>query len=252
MSSHCLNCHQTLKSNFCPNCGQSTKTHRFSIEHFVLHDLVHGVLHLDKGFFYTIKELFLRPGHSIREYVQGKRVKHFNYFTFIILIITLGHFIGSISDVKLIDTTNYFSDDQQLLTRFEELMSANPKIVTMLRIPFLALFSLLFFRKSEQNYTEHLVLNIYKVSGELLIAIVFTLLAIVFKNVIPLNYFFVGTGSLILVFSIWFYYQYFSVFGYSKIGLFIRSLLISVIIFLAIASITAFMIGVQDGFNDAK
>lgn len=251
MSHHCLNCHQTLESNFCPNCGQNAKTHRFSLEHFVLHDLVHGVFHLDKGFFYTLKELFLRPGHSIRAYVQGKRVKHFNYFTFIILIITIGHLVGTMSKINLIDTTNYFSDDQRLLTKFGELMQAYPKLFTLARIPVLAVFSLLFFRKSQQNFTEHLVLNIYKVSGELCIAIVFTLLAALFKNSIPYAYFFDGVALFTLIYSVWFYYQYFSTFGYSKMGLFLRSLLTAIIITVAISSITAFAIGMNDGFNDA-
>lgn len=35
------------------------------------------VFHLDEGFLFTIKELFIRPRHSIIEYVQGKKSKTF-------------------------------------------------------------------------------------------------------------------------------------------------------------------------------
>ena len=79
----CLNCSEILHSKFCPNCGQSIKTHRFSLKLFFKEVFINGVFQIDKGFFYTFKELFIRPGHSIRAYVDGSRVNHFNYFTFI-------------------------------------------------------------------------------------------------------------------------------------------------------------------------
>ena len=252
MKNHCLNCNQIVESKFCPYCGQDAATHRFSIKHFFMHILIQGVLQLEKGFFYTIKELFTRPGHSIREYVEGKRVKHFNYFTFIVLIITIGHAVGQISDIELINTTHYFSSDQQLVSKFSKATQANPKLFTLIRIPFLALFSLMLFRKSQQNYTEHLILNMYKVCGELLIAILFTLLAILLKGVLPLRYFFAPTAMLTLAFSIWFYHQYFSTFGYSRMGLLLRSIIISTILIIVVESVTTFTIGVQDGFNDSK
>ena len=138
MTNDCLNCNKLIKSNFCPDCGQSAKTHRFSLQHFFVHDLVHGIFHLDKGFFFTIKELFTRPGHTIREYIEGKRAKHFNYVSLIIMIIALGHFVGSISEIKLIDITHYFSSDKNLLTQFDKISKEYPKLFTILKIPFLA------------------------------------------------------------------------------------------------------------------
>lgn len=252
MQKQCLNCQQFYDSNFCPNCGQDAATQRFSIKHFFIHVFVHGVFQLEKGFFYTLKELFIRPGHSIREYVQGKRMKHFNYFTFLILVITIGLVFKEISDIELINTTHYFSSSQHMLTKFNKVTNENPKLYTLIRIPFLALFSFWFFKKSQQNYTEHLILNIYKVCGELLIAISFTLLAIALKGILPLGYFFTGAAIFTLLYSIWFYHQYFSTFGYSKLGLFLRSVLTSIILMLVVAAVTTFVIGVQDGFNDSK
>ncbi len=248
MDNHCLNCHQQLNSNFCHHCGQKASTHRFSLKNFMLQDLVRGVFDIDKGFIYTIKELFVRPGHSIREYIQGKRIKHFNYFTFIILIITLGH-LGDTLDVKLIDTTHYFSTDKEFLAGFEKLSKDNPKLFILIRIPFFALFSFWFFRKSKQNLTEHLVLNTYKASGELLIAIIFTILSVFFKNTFASTYIFSGVVVVSLIYSIWFYYQYFSTFGYSRAGLYLRSILTSVILILVIVSVTEFMLGLKAGFE---
>lgn len=252
MNNKCLNCNQSIDSNFYPKCGQNTATHRFSLKHFFLHDLIHGIFHLDKGFFYTIKELFTRPGHSIREYIEGKRAKHFNYVTFIILIISIGYIIGNISEIKLIDTTQYFTSDKDLLTGFDKITKEYPKLFTMVKIPFLALFTFLLFRKNKQNFTEHLVLNTYKVCGELIIAIAFTTIAILLRGNVALNYIFSFVGILTFCYSVWYYYQYFSAFGYSKFSLFVRSVLTSIILFLVIAGITGFIVGMKAGFDDSK
>ncbi|WP_255067898.1 DUF3667 domain-containing protein [Lacihabitans sp. LS3-19] len=245
-----MNCNKLIKSNFCPDCGQSAATHRFSLHHFFVHDLVHGILHLDKGFFFSIKELFTRPGHSIREFIEGKRAKHFNYVSLIIMIIAVGYFVGNISEIKLIDTTYYFSSNKELVTKFDKISKKYPKLFTIIKIPLLAFFTFLFFKKAKQNFTEHLILNIYKVCGELLIAIIFTLIAILFKSILPINYFFSIVGVLTFVYSIWYYFQYFSTYGYSKFSLLIRSVITTIILFLIIASINEFVIGVKEGFEN--
>ncbi len=252
MTTKCLNCQQKIDSQFCPHCGQESSTHRFSMKHFFIHVFVNGVFQLDKGFFYTLRELFVRPGHSIREYIEGKRTQHFNYFTFIILTITIGHLVGSVTDVRLIDTTLYFSGDSQSWGRFGEITRENPKLFTMVRIPFLALVSFIVFNRSKQNYTENLILNIYKVCGEIFLAIFFTLMAILFGDYLSLSAFSNLTALVTWAYSIWFYYQYFSVYGFSKGGLFIRSLLTTLVLILVVATVTTFMIGVQEGFHDAR
>jgi hypothetical protein len=121
-----------------------------------------------------------------------------------------------------------------------------------MQIPFLALFSYLFFRNSKQNLTENLVLNTYKTSAELLLSTLFTMISVVYKNIAVLSYLYSVVAVLTLSYSVWFYYQYFSAFGYSKVSLLLRSVLTTVIITLAIAAVSVFAIGVQDGFNDAK
>ncbi len=252
MNHHCLNCDLESTGKFCPNCGQKTSTHRYSLEYFLLNDLVRNLIPIDKGFFYTIKELFTRPGHSIRAFVQGKRAKHFNYFTFILLVISMNHFAGSLSEVKLVDVTSYSMNSNEVVAKFEKMSRAYPQLFTLLQIPFLALFSYLFFRKSKQNLTENLVLNTYKTSAELLLSALFTMISVVYKNIAVLSHLYSVVAVLALSYSVWFYYQYFSVFGYSKVGLLIRSILTTVIITLVISAVSVFAIGVQDGFNDAK
>lgn len=72
----CANCARVtdgLEQKFCPACGQPTPVHRIDW-HFLGHELEHSVLHMDRGVLYTLKQLMLRPGHLIRDYIEGRRL----------------------------------------------------------------------------------------------------------------------------------------------------------------------------------
>jgi hypothetical protein len=88
----CLNCDHMVYEKFCPNCGQKGDTKRIDW-HFLFHDIPHSILHLDKGFLYTSKKLFLNPGAAVREFLDGKRVRHFRPLAYVIIlgiVMTLG------------------------------------------------------------------------------------------------------------------------------------------------------------------
>ena len=72
----CANCARAMagpEQKFCPACGQPTPAHRIDW-HFLGHELEHSVLHMDRGVLYTLKQLMLRPGHLIRDYIEGRRL----------------------------------------------------------------------------------------------------------------------------------------------------------------------------------
>lgn len=70
----CLNCETPLEGAFCHACGQKAEIHR-SISG-IMHDLVHGVLHLDGKLWNTLPLLVFKPGGLTREYIEGKRARH--------------------------------------------------------------------------------------------------------------------------------------------------------------------------------
>ncbi len=220
----CLNCNSNIENKFCSTCGQKTSTHRFSLQHFFVHDFVHGVFHFDKGFPYTIKELFTRPGHSIREFIEGKRINHFNYFAFILVIIAISHYMGSFSHVNKHEL--YGSS----YAGFQKVVKEYYKIVALAGIPLFALSSYLLFRRSKQNYTEHLVLNIYRLSAYLIMSGIFTLISLFYTNVSGLQILNRGLAFSEVIYSSWFFYQYFSVFGYKKWVLVSKSILMAFIL----------------------
>lgn len=72
----CANCGRAVDvpgQKFCPDCGQPTPAHRIDW-HFLGHELEHSVLHMDRGILYSLKNLMLRPGYFIRDYLEGRRV----------------------------------------------------------------------------------------------------------------------------------------------------------------------------------
>lgn len=225
MTNNCLNCNKEIKNKFCSNCSQATSTHRFSLSHVFQHDFIHGIFHFDKGFFYTVKELFTRPGHSIREYVQGKRVKHFNYFATIILLMTIGYFIKKWTKID----ASILYDDKTTVKGLLKVLKEYSKFTVFLHIPIISLASYLFFKKSKQNYTENLVLNLYMLCGIVTISFVFLSSMIFTDNkvfLVGVNYF---AAALTFLYIIIFYYQYFSVFGLKKYQLIIRVIIIAIL-----------------------
>ncbi|MEO4005050.1 DUF3667 domain-containing protein [Flavobacterium sp. CAU 1735] len=225
MTTNCLNCNKEISGKFCSNCSQPTSTHRFSLHHVFQHDFIHGIFHFDKGFFFTMKELFTRPGHSVREYVQGKRVKHFNYFATIILLMTIGYFIKKWAKV---DATVLY-DDKKTVEGLLKVLKDYSKITVFLNVPIISVVSYLFFRKSKQNYTENLVLNLYLLCGTLAISLMLTICLVFSDNkdfLVAVNYVAI---ALTLLYVLIFYYQYFSVFGLKKYKLIIRVTIIAVL-----------------------
>ncbi len=222
MNSNCLNCSNEITANFCPNCGQKTSTHQYSVKHFIEHDLIHGIFHVDKGFLYTIKILFTSPGHSIREFIQGKRAAIFNVVTLLVIIIGVSHFLSSYTQVKM---SEILPDNKGFMKEYENITQKYPKLILLMTIPFYSIITFFWFKKAKLNLTEHFVLNSYKTAGELLILISFTLITIFYSNVSVLG-FILGLISLSSYsYNFWFYRQFFSRFGYTKKSLIIRSIM---------------------------
>ncbi len=219
---NCLNCTNTITDKFCPKCGQKTTAHRYSLKHFVEHDLIHGFWHVDNGMFFTIKELFTRPGHSIREFVNGKRVGYFSFVTLLLLILGVSHFLGEYVQVKLSDLMP--ENSKKTMNELQEFTKKYPKAMLLITIPFYSIFSFLWFRKSKLNLTEHFVLNSYKTIGEFLIGLFFLIVTIFYSNFKVLTFVYSFISLSTLVYAVWFYRQFFSSYDYSKKSLIFRSL----------------------------
>lgn len=222
MAETCLNCSNPVTEKFCGTCGQKTTVHRYSFKHFIEHDLIHGIWHVDNGILFTVKELFTRPGHSVREFINGKRVGYFSFVTLLLLILGISHFLNDYALVKMSDLMPESS--KNTMNELQEFTKKYPKSMLLLTIPFYSFFSFIWFRKSKLNLTEHFVLNSYKTVGESLIALLFVIITTFYADIKILTIIYSLISLFSLFYSFWFYRQFFSTYDYSKKSLIIRSL----------------------------
>jgi Protein of unknown function (DUF3667) len=187
MTITCKNYNQHFKGHFCNHCGQSAETHEINF-HFLWHDIQHGLFHFDNGILYTAKQLFIRQGNTIREFIVGKRVKHFKPISLVILLATvyghLVHFfhIDFVSEIRLGSSQN----EQDIRLKIQEWISTLYSWAILLTLPLYAFASYFSFRKQGYNFVEHLVLNTFSAGQKLFIHIA----------TFPLLYFYNGTPTL--------------------------------------------------------
>lgn len=168
---NCKNCNELIEGKYCANCGQPAKIKRID-GHYIIHEIEH-ILHFERGILYTVKELFLRPGENVREFIAENRSRLVKPIIFIIvtsLIYTL------ISKSLYVTSFVNFQDSEKSTagTIFNWIQEHYGYANIMMGI-FIALWCRIFFFKYEYNYFEILILLCFVLGIEMLIFSVFSL-----------------------------------------------------------------------------
>ncbi len=154
-----------------------------------------------------MKELLTRAGHSVREYVAGRRVCHFNYFYLLVLLILLFSFIEEVTPFHRADLVE---EGKEIVEFVEDVVKKHPKWIYIGIIPVYAIFGYLFFRRARQNYAEHLVINAFRGAVYLMLNILFISIASFLSNIPALVRMEHILVWMMLGYGTWLYYQYFS------------------------------------------
>jgi len=239
---YCLNCGSKSDGRFCANCGQSTDTKKINF-HYLWHDIQHGLLHFDKGILYTTKELFSRPGNSIREFLNGKRVNHFKPVSLVIILAGIYSLLSHFFDLNLL--SNFYElngngkDTEHLKTVIDGLsywISNHYSILSLFQIPVFSLATYFFFKEARYNYMEHLIINSF-ISAQKLILHIATFPIYYWVNKTsfsrPIDQSIDMIGFAI---AFWTIFQLFN--GIPPMPRFLRTLLSLVIPFIAIMTLT--------------
>ncbi len=187
----CSTCGQEFQGNYCPCCGQSAKIGRYSFKNALLLFLdVWGMG--NRGMFRTLRDLILRPGYLIRDYISGMQMAYFPPFKLLFLLTALLLIVDSGVNLKgedylanyhekTVKTGNSFAkkDKQEETTRDErwdrvsdwyivkvrEFKEDKPAFFWLLLLFVLSLPLYLFFRKSpnipDLRYSELLIALVY-------------------------------------------------------------------------------------------
>lgn len=225
---NCKNCDYSYAPahNFCPNCGQSTKEERISFASLAS-QLSEGVFQVDKGFLYTLRELFVRPGDSIRAYIDGQRKNHFKPVAYVLTLSTvyflLSKWAGSgtfLTDLVQGVIDGSLGDDPKVNSLgVIQWFIDNYAYLVVLLLPVFALASWLSFRKTKFNYFEHTVLAAYVTGQQAVFYTIHAFVSLFSKSGIWV----IGTLILSVAYTFYVFRQFFG--EYTSLNVLIRTLL---------------------------
>jgi len=169
---NCKNCDTPLQGEYCYECGQRVITKRLSMR-VIFRNLVEIFTNVDRGFFYTAKELLRRPERVISDFVSGATVRYVNPFRFLLITVGLSTLINlslGIYDMQAADineninATMGLEQDPELLQRQQQLQTEMRKyanLIPLLIVPFISMMSIWLFKRRGYNYAENLVMNAF-------------------------------------------------------------------------------------------
>jgi len=184
----CLNCEAAIDGQFCRNCGQKASTQKINWKNF-LQELPQSLFNVEKGVWYTLRELTLRPRLSMEGYLNGKRVHFFKPIQYAILGISLYILLQAVNpisppEIAGLKNNNGLYDSGYA---FGRAIRENLKFYWLLGIVLYALPARLLFGK--YNFTEHMVISAYVLGHTALLAVLslpFFSMPIMFNPVIYL------------------------------------------------------------------
>ena len=153
----CTNCNFEITEKYCSNCGQAATLKRID-KHYISHEVQH-LLHFEKGLFYTIKQLLLRPGLTVREFIDENRSKHMKPFPFLILTSVLYTVIA-----HFFHADEIYNEREKLLFEssavgdIQHWVQTHYGYANIFMGIFIAMCVRLFFRKYKYNFFEITVL----------------------------------------------------------------------------------------------
>lgn len=146
MTITCKNCGTHFKGKFCPDCSQKATAGRLKVSH-VMDELWHNFTHTDKGYLSLLKAMVKQPGIVIRDYIEAKRKRYFNPYTFYLVTTALLIFVTSLVFKYEDKLYNYRNE-------FGQYLNAHRNYIILCCMPFMAIILQLTFFKKKYNYAE--------------------------------------------------------------------------------------------------
>lgn len=197
MQELCPNCGAGIAAGhkFCPACGQKNRLPRITVS-ILVKDFLQYIFSAEKGILNLIKGLATRPGQVVTEFVEGKRKKYFNPFSFLAICIAfmvlMNSWIKPYAEIAF-EPPQYVLDripDQQTKDLYRQVVKRDAQVQqffnrnmnfgTLITAPFFAFFLWLFFKRRGRNMAEIAVAFI------LLTAFISVVLSILFSPILAM------------------------------------------------------------------
>ena len=116
----CASCKTVFTGNYCPRCGQAAEVGRFSFKKTVMMFLDLWAIG-NRSMLRTIRDLILRPGYMIRDYISGMRSAYFPPFQMFCLLATFSLIVEQGIDLGLSDEKKAVPTEQTTAPSTESL-----------------------------------------------------------------------------------------------------------------------------------
>lgn len=208
MEENCLNCNYAITKNFCINCGQ--KKYKRIDRKYLIDELQYSVIHTNKGFFYSVKNLIINPGKTARDFIEGNRVNHYKPILLAFVLSTISAFL-SFKVLNFNEKMHGFYDQKEIPESFARdlmaLLSSYSSVMMLVFIPVVSLLTVIAFRKWGQNYYEHIVMNAFIQSCYTIFTILILYPLLYFFGDSPSSFSIITQVSMLIlpVILLWFY-----------------------------------------------
>lgn len=172
MSEICKNCKTEVALNYCPSCGHPVSLRRIDGQYML--EEIRVALSFEKGFLFTIRELAVDPGKSIKTFINEDRSRLVRPIVFLIITSLVYAVLNSIFHLE--DGYVKFSGSETSATfAIFEWVQGNYGYANIIMAVFIGLWIKLLFRKYQFNFFEILILLCFVMGMGMLIYAAFGL-----------------------------------------------------------------------------
>lgn len=159
-----------------------------------------GAFNLERGFFYTMKMLFIDPGKVINEYLGGRTKIYYNPLNYLllitgisaILIVWLGIFDANVANTNELMGIDQTKETLQFQAKVNSFIKQYINFISLLIIPFISIVTMWVYSKRKLFYGELLIFNCFiqaQVSAiGLALFPLYKLIPGMYNNVMPIGY----------------------------------------------------------------
>ena len=161
-----------MSEEFCSNCKQTVKPKRID-GRYIIQEVEH-VLHFERGILHTIRELLIRPGQNIKNFIHENRSRLVKPVIFIIvtsLIYTLTSHFFHIEE-GYIKFDNAKRPEANVINNW---VQSHYGYANIIMGAFIAFWLKIFFKKYDYNFFELLILLCFVLGMEMLLFSIFAL-----------------------------------------------------------------------------
>ena len=169
---HCANCGHDFVGNYCPYCSQKRGLGRITWRSVGMSIAEVWGMH-SRSMPYTLLQLFLRPGHFMSDYINGKRQVSFPPVKMLAIMAVVGVMVdfltGAIHGMIRIDSNekmayitdafawlnahlgNAFPPPSDFMSRILEWLNKHPDVLSLIMLSFLIIPNYFIFRFAPRN-----------------------------------------------------------------------------------------------------